>query len=179
MLKVSFEFNPETKQISNVLVEETGQQSPVSKTTKRVAKKSIDKTVVLKGSSLQLNQEVMDLLNVKVGDRVCVRFDPKPVLIRPDIAGETGGGNLITKSLTVSCRGKVSETLAKIADEFTYTQVSEGYVSLNTSNNVLIEEPTIDETDKPSVEEINLDEDIDLMSSNLDMSLEEIEFNID
>jgi hypothetical protein len=139
MIEVSFKFDPETKKVSDVIVIEAGVKTP-AKTVAKTKTKGNTK-IVLNGNSLQLNQEVVDLLCVGPGDRLCVRFDPKPVLVRPDIANELKGGNLITKSLTVSVKGKTGETLKEYGTEFEYTLKSEGYVTLATDGDTLEDKP--------------------------------------
>jgi hypothetical protein len=86
--------------------------------------------VTLEGSTIKLSVEAMDKLKVAVGDKLCIRFREVPILACPSAIGEDNGGNLITKSLTVSCRGKVGETLATFGSQFTSELESEGYLVL-------------------------------------------------
>lgn len=124
-MRVSFDFDEVTKKVTNVTVEDG---KPATKVVK--AKKATESSkVVLNNTSLKLNQEVLDLLGLEVGDRVCINFtNTHPVLVPPKAAGEKG--NLITKSLTVSCKGKASETLGLYGTEFDYRLESNGHVAL-------------------------------------------------
>lgn len=131
MLQVSFNFNPETNEVSDVKV--ISNTMPAKAPKKANKKSSSTSVITLTGSSLKLTAESLELLKVEAGQRVCVRFaDNKVVIARPDIVGELNGGNLISKSLTVSCRGKASETIAAIGSEFTYSLESDGYLVLST-----------------------------------------------
>ena len=130
MIQISFNYNPETNEVSDVtatgaVVKEKAAAKPRAKKTKAPTGK-----IILNGQSLKLEQEVLNLLKVEVGDRLCVRFDKQPVLVTPEVANEPNGGNLITKSLTLSVRGKTGEQIAKFGTEFDYDLSREGYLGL-------------------------------------------------
>lgn len=97
-----------------------------------------DKTqapIQLNTNSLHLQPEVLTALKAKVGDRLCIRFrNNTPILATATAMGEDNGGNLITKSNTVSCRGKTGETLATFGTEFSYELEDEGYLVLRRFN---------------------------------------------
>jgi hypothetical protein len=118
MVNISFDYNPETRSVTNMKVTDLAVSSLAKK---RVKSKVADNVIVVTGGSMKLTQDAMDLLGVSVGDRLCVRFNNGPILATPTSLGETGGGNLITKSLTVTCRGKAAETIATYGSRFTYT----------------------------------------------------------
>lgn len=86
--------------------------------------------VTLLGNIIQLSKHCLEQLNVAAGDKLCIRFKDVPVIATPTAIGEDNGGNLITKSLTVSCRGKVGETLATFGSQFISELESEGYLVL-------------------------------------------------
>ena len=125
-MRVSFDFDPITKKVTNV---ECVENTP-TKVIKSVKVKKQNNKVILVGNSLKLNQEVLDLLKVTVGDRICVNFtNTSPVLV------SDGGcmGNLITKSKTVSVKGPTGTKLASYGTEFFYTLDGEGFLFLNTN----------------------------------------------
>lgn len=160
-MRVSFDFDPITCKVTNVTCE--GVEQAPSKRSPSKKKETSDK-VQLKGSSLKLNEEVLSLLGLKVGDRVCIQYtNDAPVLVNPATAGMEGGGNLITKSNSVVCRGKTAETLAKYGDEFSYTLQKEGFLLLKTQDStaekqVEQEIHTLDTSEiMPEGEEIDLD----------------------
>jgi len=135
MIKISFNFDPETNAVSEVSVNGATEQveKPKEKKASKPRKKKealVTDKVTYNGASLQLNEEVLGLMGLIVGDRVCVRFNPEPVLLNPLVAKEPKGGNLITKGLTVSVKGKNSEQLGAPGAEFKYKLKSEGYLQL-------------------------------------------------
>lgn len=123
-MRISFDFDETTKKVSNLTVDDSAVKQAVKK------KKPTNNKIMLNGSTLKLTDAVLTALGVSVGDRLCVRFNPKPVILRPDIANESNGGNLITKTMTLSCKGKTSELLTKFGTEFDFTGQSDGYVVL-------------------------------------------------
>lgn len=166
MITVTFNYDPDTNIVSNVTATGGTAAKAVVPPTKAKPKNKSTK-ITLNGSSLQLTQEACDLLKIAVGDRLCVRFAPGPVLVRPEIAKEPRGGNLITKSLTVSVKGKTGDELAKYGTEFEYNLKSDGYLILGDATTV-----ADDQEDKP-VEEIN---DEDFLQS---VEGEEVDFTFD
>lgn len=124
-MRISFDFDEVTKKISNLNVED----SSLLKKGKPIKQNKGNK-LVLKGSSLKLTDDMMSLLKVTNGDRLCIRFNPDPVILTPDTANEPSGGNLITKSSTISCKGTTGELLAERGNEFYYSLKSEGYLVL-------------------------------------------------
>lgn len=131
-MKISFEFDPKTKKVSNVTVEGVSEEvKPKATRAKKLPTVIENPKITLNNTSLKLNQEVLDKLGVKVGDRLLVNFTKEqPVLVTPEQAGLEKGGNLITKSLTVSCKGKTSEMLAAFGSEFDYKLDGEGFLLL-------------------------------------------------
>ena len=141
-MRVSFDFDPVTKTVTNVEVD--GEVKP--KATRKTSTSKQSSKIVLNGSSLKLNQEVLDLLNVKVGERLCVMFTTtQPTLVTPEAAHQQGEGNLITKSLTVSCKGKTSEQLAKYGTEWSYELDGSGHLLLSNETTTVIDTTEVKE----------------------------------
>lgn len=168
-MRISFDFDEVTKKVSNVVVEQADKGKPksASKASKESGK------IVLKGSSLKLTQEALDLLNVGVGDKLLLSFtNDRPALVTPEIANMPKAGNLITKSLTLSCKGKVGETLSTYGSEWDFKLDGDGFLVL--SNNIT------DQVDRvPEVTEMHKEilDDNDFLST-VDNG-EEIEFTLD
>lgn len=174
MINVSFSYDPETNTVLGITV--VGANVLVGPTKAKAAPKTKAKTkatkIVLNGNSLQLNEDVLSLLGVEVGDRLCVRFDPQPVLVTPEAAKEPRGGNLITKSLTLSVKGKTGETLAEHGSEFEYALKSPGRLILGEDI-----QPSVAQ-DKPVLQEIESSIDDNDFLSLIENS-EEVDFTID
>lgn len=176
-MKISFDFDPTTKKVTNISVEEVESITP----RKVVPSKQMAPTpsvIVQNGNSLKLNQDVLDKLNVKIGDRLIVQFkNNHPVLVTPQAANMEKGGNLITKSMTISVKGKTSEVLGPLGPIFDYELESEGCLVL--SNESIVEMASAYESTAVETSEINpvLLDQTDFKSTILDG--EEVEFSFE
>lgn len=129
-MNISFDYNPETKSVTNIKVVDLTVSSAIPKKSTASKTKASSNTITVTGSSMKLSQDALDQLKVSVGDRLCVRFNNGPIVATPVALGELEGGNLITKSFTVACKGKTGETLLSYGNEFNYELTSEGYLVL-------------------------------------------------
>jgi hypothetical protein len=179
-MKISFNFDPETNKVSEVSVTIDGEEPVVTKPKARSKKKQtlVTDKIIYNGTTLQLNQEVLDLIGAQIGDRLCVRFNPDPVLLRADIAREPKGGNLITKGLTIAAKGKTTEQLS--VGEFMYKLKSEGYILLLEGNTVeddnYPDPPKL--KDKPIIGDISEELDSDDFIADLEGGVE-VDFELD
>lgn len=170
MVNISFDYNPETKSVTHIKVTDL----TVSDTPKKsaVKAKTGGNTIVVNGGSLKLTQDALDQLKVSVGERLCVRFNNGPVVATPAAIGEIDGGNLVTKSLTVACKGKTGETLLSYGKEFNYSLTSEGYLVLTSVDATVVENNSTSPKEE-EIKEVIKDEDFTLSIEGG----EEIEFD--
>lgn len=128
---LTFDFDPETGEYTPISSE------VVSKDESKVEKKAAPKkkktvvteiegisgpAIVLEDNKYCLNQEAADALGVVPEDRIDIKYEQKgkvriPVIGSNDAFG-TKGGNKLTQSLTVSCRGKANEMLSEYGTRF-------------------------------------------------------------
>lgn len=116
--------------------------------------------VTLLGNTIQLSKHCLEKLNVAAGDKLCIRFKDVPVIATPTAIGEDNGGNLITKSLTVSCRGKVGETLATFGSQFISELESEGYLVLKAFTAEIAEEIQSNKQDPTELHSVIIGEEV-------------------
>lgn len=75
--------------------------------------------VYLEDNKLKLNSLAIELLNVNPGDRLDVQYTEQyPVIGTSESFGNPSGGTKLTKSNTLSFRGKKCEVLQKYGTEF-------------------------------------------------------------
>ena len=118
----------------------------------------IEAKVYLEDNKLKLNSLAVEMLNVDPGDRIDIQYsDTYPIIGKSESFGNPEGGTKLTKSYTVSFRGKKSEVLQKFGTEFKVID-SNGRFILDSGKEV-IQEPIKDEN-------VNI-EDIDLNLDNL------------
>lgn len=76
-----------------------------------------DYQLTLEDSRLVLESSLIDLLQAQVGDRIQIEYTEKDFEIVPIIL-KSDGGNKLTKSNTVSFRGKANSTLSSYGTKF-------------------------------------------------------------
>lgn len=121
---IEFDFDPETGDytpISREIIEE-GAATP--KKAKSVMKDdgSTEPIVILEENKLVLNSKAVEVLEAEWEDRISVIYQKHedklvPVIGKDEVFG-CKSGNKLTKSKTVSCRGKANTKLAEHGTEF-------------------------------------------------------------
>ena len=122
MYSVKFDFDPVTEAISNV------------KITKVKSKfEDISSPVVqLTDSKLLLSPSAIELLDVKLGERIGVNYIQKnneltfPVIGKAEIFGDADTGNKLAKNNTVPFRGTQKTILAKYGQLFELQEYKPG-----------------------------------------------------
>lgn len=146
------------------------------KTTKFKKEESSEPKLILEDNKYCLNTAAAELMQVNPDDKLDIKYEKHDKVMRPiigtDAAFGTHGGNRLTKSLTVACRGSKNSELAKYGTEFTIIPheskenlfiLSSGeedlQKELNGDENIVIDEPVdidfSDLTDDKDVEEID------------------------
>lgn len=87
--------------------------------------------IILEENKLVLTQKLLDILGAEYGDRICIRFSEKdgiyyPIIAKSEVFADPEAGNKLTKSLTVSYKGKQHDELAIYGKEFTFEETGEG-----------------------------------------------------
>lgn len=93
------------------------------KTSKVKKEESSAPLLTLKDNKYCLTQAAADLMGVEPDCKLDIKYEKRgketvPVIGSDDVWG-TKGGNKLTKSLTVACRGSKNEELSKFGQEFT------------------------------------------------------------
>lgn len=163
-----FDFDPETGEytpVSREIIEDKGAIEKKPKTSKKkTAVTEIEgvtgPAIILEDNKYCLNQEAVDALGVTPEDRLEIKYERKGKTRTPVIGSNeafgTKGGNKLTQSFTVSCRGKANEMLAEFGKVFTLTPhpSSEGLFILEgdkpTPDSKEIQEIKIDIEDEPT-----------------------------
>ena len=162
ILKLSLDFNPETKKVKVLSVETDEVSTPE---TPQVPE-SQEPQIVLGTSNYTLNKAAAGLLGVSPDSRIGLNYTTVNGKELPVIGAEEAFGcscgNKLSKSLTVSYRGKQLERLARFGNVFTLSSLegSEGLFIMK--GNVapaqipddieIVEDMTVHE-DNPSVTE--------------------------
>lgn len=137
-MKLIFNFTIDTTtgqfEITNT---ETGEvkEGKFNKTSKaKVVKKTKDDNsnpqIILEDNKYKLNNASVELLNIIPGDKLEINYEQyegnlTPIIGKAELFGNNGG-NKVTKSFTVSCRGKANEQLSKYGNAFQLKEKQEG-----------------------------------------------------
>lgn len=113
--------------------------------------------VYLENNKLRLNSLAVNLLQVKVGDRIDVQYtDTNPIIGLSISFGNPEGGTKLTKAMTLSFKGKRAEALQRYGNEFKLIQSGNQFILETNSPKELI----------PVNPVINID-DIDFLTDDL------------
>ena len=124
--------------------------------------------LTLEDNKYILSQGAVDALEVEPGDKLDIKFQKignalVPVIGKNSSFG-TQGGNKVTQTFTVSCRGKANNELASFGNEFMLEKhpSAEGLFILTTDGEV----PDIPVIEKPEPEDDTDDKDIAKVSDD-------------
>ena len=149
-VNVSFDFDPETNTVKNVNCFVDGVEK-VKKTT--TSKKTKDKKeelestslITLDSNKLVFNNKAISDMEIEYEDRIVIKYEKigkenLPIIGKDLSFDEEGSGNKVTKSNTISYRGKVNTILSEYGTEFELVPHKEGIwrmVSLNKKDKVV------------------------------------------
>ena len=155
---IEFDFDPET-----------GEYTPINRTivnddikkTKSTIKDdgSKEPIVTLEDNKLVLNSKAVELLGAEWEDRISIIYQKHgnnlvPVIGKDDVFN-CKSGNKLTKSKTISCRGKANTELSKYGSEFKLISLDNGTFIMDGG----IEVPYIENTKKKQDSKIKVIED--------------------
>lgn len=132
-ITVTFDFDTETENVSNVkVVNNTEKKKTTTKRLKDVeAEMATTALITLEPSKLVFNSKAVADLELEWEDRVIVKWVKDgnkmiPIIGKDVSFDEEGSGNKVTKTNTVTYRGKANDVLAELGVEFTLSSHDEG-----------------------------------------------------
>lgn len=170
-LLCTFDYNPETNEYKPI-----GDPEVIKSTKKQTVKEeeSSEPQLSLLDNKYSLNTAALDMLGVVPGDKIDIKYQIVDSINYPIIGSSTNwkssSGNKLTKSGTVSYRGKANDMLLTFGDVFNFTPWNghDGLFILIGNKEQIVDdniEPTTDESleeDKPIDETTTNDDDISL-----------------
>lgn len=168
-----------TGEVSVVNVE-TGEVKEV-KTKKTTTKKkkeeeSSDPQITLESNKYILNTAAVNLLQVEPDDRLCIKYKKVGKTVIPVIGTEaafkTGGGNKLTKTNTVSCRGKANEELSTYGTVFTLSENPDGSGTFILTGDKVDQAPVVSD-EAVEVEDEDIRKDLEQIEDSIESGSEE------
>lgn len=152
-------------------------------TTKKVEDNDPTPRLILMDNKYSLNNAAIELLGAEEGDKIDIKYEVKnkkrkPVIGTADSFG-TKGGNKLTKSNTVSYRGKNNDELSEYGTEFTI-----GSAAKTEGTFYLISEAMANETPEveDAIDEINVEDEIASVTPDVDdaaaITLDDLNFDL-
>ena len=182
----TYEQDPETGEIKTLNREVINDDLGTKRKTKTrsLLPKDTDPNpkITLESNKLVLNSAAAELMGISPEDRVELKYEKIGTKFCPIIGNQTAfgtsGGNRVTKSLTISFRGKAHDRLAEYGEVFTITaHTAKSNVFMLHGNHEPEEVPqqeiTVDDPD----EDINLDELIGNDTDNNTTVMSAVDFN--
>lgn len=134
---VSFDFDSETDSVSNVTCIVDGVEKK-KKTTKKASKEVVleeEALITLEENKLAFNNKAIQDLGIEPESRIIIKYEKVgktnvPIIGTDTSFDEEGNGNKITKSNTVTYKGKQNTILSEYGTEFTIEKHKEGIFKL-------------------------------------------------
>ena len=126
---LTYDFDPATgamTPISTKLVSEKEAPKKSTSTSKKSEENSLLTGVSLESNKLILSEEAVGLLNVEADDRIAITYEKKGRFLLPVIGVDEKKGNKLTKSNTISYRGKANDELARYGSNFKLEEAKNG-----------------------------------------------------
>lgn len=149
-MKVSFNFDPKTKKITNLLVEEQPEINTALP------------TVCIEDNKLVFSKAALELIQVAAGERVAVNYwtvnnqETFPVIGKSSVFGDPENGNVLTKRGTIVFRGQNRTTLLEYGSAFLIEEFKDGMFKLvkitQDTPSVQTEEDSLDDMDNHTSE---------------------------
>lgn len=136
-IKVTFQFDPETELVSNLICSVDGVEKKKKATSRKKKEEPIEMAsealITLEETKLVFNNKAVADMELEPEDRIILVYEQEkkskkliPV-IGTDIAfDKEGSGNRLTKSFTVGYKGKQNAVLAEFGTEFALEPYGDG-----------------------------------------------------
>lgn len=182
---VTFNFDPETEQVSDVRCTIDGVEKK-KKTTKKIkeVKEELasEALITLEPNKLVFNNKAISDMEIEYEDRVVIKWQQAgkkmiPVIGKDLAFEEEGTGNKVTKSNTITYKGKANTVLADFGSEFTIEEIKAGIWKLipkNGTSESVVEESTLqDVIEKAENTELDL-----LVSTDEETEIDDLQFQL-
>lgn len=162
---ITFDFDTETEEVSNIKtlnsVEAPKKRTTTKKLKDEVQEMASEVVITLEPNKLIFNSKAVADMQLEYEDRIVIKWISENKIMIPiigkDIAfDEEGTGNKVTKSNTVTYKGKANTVLAAVGNEFTLEPYKDGIWKLISTTTPLMKPVTTIEEAIEEAEDIEL-----------------------
>lgn len=174
-LKYQVTVNPETGEIDTKCINRSINKSGFTVTEVKQTKKSkrVDSGIpelTLEDNKCRFNDSAIELMKLSPDDKIDIKYEKRDKKMIPvigtDEAFGTKGGNKLTKSLTIACRGSKHDELAKYGDYFTIKPHESKENLFILIGNLMPEDELTGDENINAEDELPIDEGIEEMLNN-------------
>lgn len=179
---VTFEFDPETELVSNVICSIDGIEKKKKTTRKKsevIEEMAKEPLITLEETKLTFNNKAIADMEIEYEDRIIIKWEKQGKTLFPvigtDIAfDQEGAGNKVTKSNSIGYKGKQNAVLAEFGKQFTIESYQDGIWKLISTTS-----PTTTRTLEETIKEVSKVEPI-LMAEegDNDIPIDELQFTL-
>lgn len=132
-ITVTFDFNSETEEVSNVKV--VGSSEKKKATTKKIkdvaTDNATDSIITLEPNKLIFNSKAISEMEIEYEDRIVIKWEKEgkkmiPIIGKDLAFDEEGSGNKVTKSNSIAYKGKANAVLSELGTEFSIVAYRDG-----------------------------------------------------
>lgn len=179
---VTFNFDPETEIVSDVkcVVDGVEKKKKTTKKIKEVIEEMASEPIItLESNKLIFNNKAIADLELAYEDRVVIKWEKEdkhmiPVIGKDIAFEEEGTGNKVTKSNTITYKGKANEILADVGTEFTIQPIKDGIWKLVPTTVKAEDNTSLEEV----LEEAEKTEPVLLVNTDEDTEIDELQFQL-
>ena len=129
-IAITFDFNTETDEVTNIKTVGSEVKAKKTTTTKKlkeaVEEMASESLITLESNKLVFNNKAVVDMELEYEQRIVIEYKKAGRVMSPIIRKDEEAGNKVTKSNTVTYKGKANTVLAEFGSEFTLEPLSEG-----------------------------------------------------
>ena len=129
-IAITFDFNTETEEVTNIKTvgsEVKAKKTTTTKKVKEVTEELASEAIItLEPNKLTFNNKAVADMALEYEQRLVVEYKKEGRTMTPIIRKDEEAGNKVTKSNTVTYKGKANTVLAEYGTEFTILPLSDG-----------------------------------------------------
>lgn len=181
---VTFNFDPETEMVTEVkcMVDGVEKKKRTTKKVKDLEEEMANEAILtLEPNKLTFNSKAIAEMAIEYEDRIVIKWQKEgkkmvPIIGKDIAFEEEGTGNKVTKSNTITYKGKSNAVLAEAGSEFTIEPIKDGIWKLISKSGITAAD------DSSSLEEIIEEaEDTDLeilVDTDEETEIDELQFQL-